>query len=143
MPGSKRPSAFDQALIERQQRPASAPVAAPVAPTPQLRDEAPSQPERPAAEQTTVKNAVGRPKGIDKVKGNFYLTTAVDDLPTAQLELASKLKLLIKDNGTMVDLALSYLCMTLEEGTPTELERVKLAYNRVKQLQKADTKNER
>jgi hypothetical protein len=135
MPG-KRPSAFDQALIERQQRPASAPVAAPVAPTPHPRDEAPSQPERPV-EQTSVKNPIGRPKGIDKVKGNFYLTTAIGDLPTAQLELASKLKLLIKDNGTMVDLAMSFLCLVLEEGTPAELERVKAAYNRVKELQKS------
>lgn len=70
---------------------------------------------------------IGRPKGVDKVKKTFYLTSGVDNLKAAQMELVKGAGLFIKDESEVADLALAVLAAAVKD--PTRLENITQIYN--------------
>ena len=81
----------------------------------------------------TVKNRGGRPRAsVQKVKKNYQLaTTDLDNLDAAAMELTSQARIRIKDDSSVIGLALVWLRETVENGDQTQLNRlVELYQNR-------------
>lgn len=75
-------------------------------------------------------NKGGRPRGVGKVKKTLYLTTGMEDLKAAQLELAVRARTFIRDESDVVDLALAFLNSQI--ANPASLEKILTLHNKLK-----------
>ena len=82
------------------------------------------QPPKPAVK-------IGRPKGVAKVKKTFYLTTGVDNLKSAQVELVKQAGLFIKDESEVADLALAVLASAVNDPAKVQ-EIITVYYQQIK-----------
>jgi hypothetical protein len=142
----KHQSAFDQALIESQQKttPLSPSVdeveveigkedqhlphqALPTAEFTDVESNALKEPVSSPVTATSTKK-IGRPKGIAKTKKTFYLTNGAVNLKAAQIALVKKAGLFIRDESDVADLALALLNSMLEEDEQS-LKKILEIYN--------------
>jgi hypothetical protein len=98
------------------------------APTTQLQQEIIAAAAAGVIEHQHVKQAarMGRPKGVDKVKKTFYLTSGIDNLKTARAAIVNKTET-FPDESAVADLALAFLAQAVKD--PTQLAQVVDVYN--------------
>jgi hypothetical protein len=89
-----------------------------------------ARPQQQPDQDEAIKNRGGRPRAtVQKIKKNYQLaTTDLDNLDAAAMELTSQARIRIKDDSSVIGLALAWLRETVESGDPTQLERLIALY---------------